>query len=67
MVLGMYVSVDDIRQAPPDAVKAVATPTLIIVDQTGSVTESWVGKLPAEKEVETRNATGSVSHTVLTG
>jgi len=49
---GLGVSVDDIRQAPPDAVKAVATPTLIMVDRTGSVTQSWVGKLPAEKEVE---------------
>ena len=46
------VSVDDIRQATPDTVKAVATPTLIIVDRTGSVVESWVGKLPAEKEAE---------------
>ena len=46
------VSIDDIRQAPLDAVKATATPTLIMVDRTGSVTESWVGKLPAEKEVE---------------
>lgn len=49
------VSVDDIRQAPLDAVKAVATPTLIMVDRTGLVSESWVGKLPAEKEVEVLN------------
>lgn len=49
------VSVDEIRQATPDAVKAVATPTLIIVDRTGAVIDSWVGKLPAEKEVEVVN------------
>jgi len=46
------VSVGEVRQAPPDAVGARGTPTLIIVDGTGSVVESWVGKIPAEKEAE---------------
>jgi redoxin len=46
------ISVDEIRQAAPGAAYARATPTLIIVDRTGSVIESWVGKLPAEKEAE---------------
>ena len=46
------VSVGEVRQAPPDAVGARGTPTLIIVDSAGSVVESWVGKLPAEKEAE---------------
>lgn len=46
------IAVDEIRQPTRDAVYAKATPTLIIVDRTGSVIQSWVGKLPAEKEAE---------------
>lgn len=49
------ISVDGITQAAPGAVYARATPTLIMVDRTGSVVESWVGKLPPEKEVEVMN------------
>lgn len=46
------VAVDDIRQASLEDAQVRATPTLIIADRTGSVIESWVGKLPAEKEEE---------------
>jgi peroxiredoxin len=46
------VTVDEVAQVPPASVSARATPTLIIVDRTGSVIESWVGKLPPEKEAE---------------
>ena len=46
------VSVDDIKQASLDTVQARGTPTLILADRTGTVVESWVGKLPAEKEAE---------------
>lgn len=46
------ISVDEIRQSDPGADYARATPTLIMVDNTGSVVESWVGKLPPEKEAE---------------
>jgi thiol-disulfide isomerase/thioredoxin len=49
------ISVDQIRQAAPGAAYARGTPTLIMVDKTGSVVESWVGKLPPEKEVEVSN------------
>ncbi len=49
------VSVDDIKQAQLAALPVRVTPTLIIVDRTGSVTESWIGKLPAEKEIEVLN------------
>lgn len=49
---GLGVAVDDIRQASLEDVQVRATPTLIIVDRTGSVVESWVGKLPDEKEDE---------------
>lgn len=46
------ISVDGIKQTLPGADYARATPTLIIVDRTGAVVESWVGKLPPEKELE---------------
>jgi thioredoxin-related protein len=49
------ISVDQVGQSPPGAVYATGTPTLIIVDKTGSVVESWVGKLPPEKELEVLN------------
>lgn len=44
------ISTDEVRQSVPGAVYARATPTLIMVDKTGTVVESWVGKLPPEKE-----------------
>lgn len=46
------IAVDDVRQATPNTVFATGTPTLIIVNRTGSVMNSWVGKLPPEKEAE---------------
>lgn len=49
------VSVDDIKQAGLDAVQVRGTPTLIMADRTGTVIESWVGKLPAEAEGEVLN------------
>lgn len=49
------VAVDQIRQAAPGAVYVRATPTLIMVDTTGSIVESWVGKLPPEEEVKVSN------------
>ena len=52
---GLGVSVDDIRQASLDTVQVRGTPTLIVADRTGTVVESWVGKLPAEKEGEVLN------------
>jgi hypothetical protein len=46
------ISVDEVRQSVPGAAYARATPTLIMVDRIGTVIESWVGKLPPEKEAE---------------
>jgi hypothetical protein len=46
------VSVAEIKQAQLNSIGVNATPTLIMVDQSGSVIESWVGKLPVEKEKE---------------
>lgn len=49
------VSVDEIKQANLDDVYVKGTPTLIVVDRDGSVVESWMGKLPPEKEAEVIN------------
>jgi len=49
------ITVDEIGQAAPANVQVKGTPTLIMVDRTGSAIESWVGKLPQEKEVEVLN------------
>ena len=51
------VTVDEVKQAGPDAVYMKGTPTLILVDGEGSVVDSWVGKLPAEKEAEVLSRT----------
>lgn len=49
------ITVDQVKQAALGDIHAKATPTLIMVDKTGSVIESWVGKLPPEKEAEVFN------------
>lgn len=49
------VAVTDVRQAQPGAVRVAGTPTLIIVDSAGAVVDSWVGKLPPDKEQEVLN------------
>jgi hypothetical protein len=46
------VSVNEIRQSPLSAISVTGTPTLMLVDSHGIVTDSWVGKLPAEQEAE---------------
>lgn len=49
------ITADEIRQANPADVFVKGTPTLIMVDQSGTVIESWAGKLPPDKEVEVLN------------
>lgn len=48
----MGVAVDEVKQVALGRVGVRGTPTLIMVDGSGSVEASWVGKLPAEKESE---------------
>lgn len=45
-------AVDDIQQTQFDSIGVKGTPTLIMADDAGTVTESWRGKLPREKESE---------------
>lgn len=47
---GLGVAADDVKQAQPGAVGAGGTPTLILVNDRGEVTESWVGRLPPDGE-----------------
>jgi hypothetical protein len=49
---GLGVTVDEIKQVEPSAVNARGTPTLLMVDETGTVQKVWVGKLPPDKEAE---------------
>jgi hypothetical protein len=46
------VTVDEIRQERLDSIGVMATPTLILANADGAVSESWIGKLPGEKESE---------------
>lgn len=46
------VSVDEVKQIPLASIGVSATPTLILIDRNGTVIESWVGKLPSDKENE---------------
>jgi thioredoxin-related protein len=46
------IEVSDVRQLQTGALGVTGTPTLILVNNEGAVVNSWVGRLPAEKEVE---------------
>lgn len=46
----MNVPVVDVQQASLASAKIYGTPTLILVDRTGRVTRTWLGKLKADAE-----------------
>lgn len=46
------ISVNEVRQTSLNTINVRGTPTLILVDKTGAVVQSWIGKLPPEKESE---------------
>jgi hypothetical protein len=48
----MKIAIRDVKQAGPAAVGASGFPTLIMIDNTGTIKNAWVGKLSAEKEAE---------------
>lgn len=50
------INVNDIRRATLASLGVRGTPTLMLVDSTGSVINSWIGKLPATAETEVINA-----------
>jgi len=49
---GLGVNINDIKQMSPGAIRIRGTPTILLVDGAGVVTEEWLGKLPPEKEDE---------------
>jgi len=46
------VQVDDVRQASLNSIGVRGTPTLLLIDHTGTVVDVWEGKLPPEREEE---------------
>jgi hypothetical protein len=42
----------EIRQSPMNNLQTSGTPTLILTNNKGEVTNFWIGKLPADKEEE---------------
>jgi thioredoxin-related protein len=49
---GLKVAIEDVKQASPNSFGVTATPTLILVNKAGIVTNSWVGQLAPDKETE---------------
>ncbi len=46
----LRVSVDEIRQLPLNKIGVNGTPTLLLVDSSGVVKNSWIGKLASDQE-----------------
>jgi thioredoxin-related protein len=46
------VPIEEVKLASLDTLGVVGTPTLILVDNQGVVTDVWVGQLPPDKELE---------------
>ncbi len=46
------VRIEKVLQAPLGSVGAPGTPTLILVDKAGTVKQTWIGRLPPERESE---------------
>ena len=44
------VGINEIYQAPLQPIGVKSTPTLLLVDESGTVTDLWVGKLQPERE-----------------
>jgi hypothetical protein len=44
------VRVDDVKQATLNVIGVQGTPTLLLVDNKGTVAEVWEGKLPPDQE-----------------
>lgn len=50
------IAVTEVKHATPASLGVSGTPTLILVDDSGSVLNSWIGKLPSPVETEVINA-----------
>jgi hypothetical protein len=47
--------ITEVRQVDMASIKVRGTPTILLVDKTGTVTDVWIGKLQADKELEVLN------------
>jgi hypothetical protein len=47
---GLGVNVRNVLQTPLAAVDAAGTPTLLVVDRSGKISNAWVGKLAPQQE-----------------
>ena len=52
----LKVPINEIRQSPLSKVNVRGTPTLLLVNEKGVVTKSWVGQLPRDRESEVFDA-----------
>jgi thioredoxin-related protein len=47
--------ITEMRQIDMTSMKVRGTPTILLVDQTGTVSDVWIGKLQPDKELEVLN------------
>jgi thioredoxin-related protein len=52
---GLGVNINEVKQLSPSAIRIRGTPTLLLVNSAGVVTDEWLGKLPPQKENEVLN------------
>lgn len=52
----MGVPITEVRQTGLREVGVSGTPTLLLVNEKGSITKSWIGQLRADKEAEVLGA-----------
>ncbi|MGB7209514.1 MAG: redoxin family protein [Pyrinomonadaceae bacterium] len=53
------VKIDEVYQTPLQSIGVRSTPTLLLVNDSGVVTDSWVGKLQPEREDQVISKLGS--------
>ena len=56
------VQVDEVLQASLNEINVNGTPTLLLINREGTVVGKWVGRLPAEREVQVRYALSSTTN-----
>ncbi len=56
---GLGVNINDIYNAQLRSIGVSATPTLLLVDESGTVSDMWRGKLTTDKETEVLNKLSS--------
>ena len=49
----------EVKQSPLNSLQVSGTPTLILINDKGEITDFWVGKLPPDKETEVINKLNS--------